>query len=235
MMASSKRTLSFRFCIVAIVALFSFSFRAEAQSLSFANLPGTSVSFGGGTFTFLNNSSGYQFDITAFDAITNSPSVGLNGYLTNVDSFAIGTITTNFNGGGFILESAPVLGSATLHITDASSNDLRGTIQWISITTVGSGGGSDGTLDLQGSVNFTNITYSGTNSDLNALALAGAASDIITFQFTPGKTIDQLAGAGGTSSYSGVITAVPEPSSWMLVAVGIGSGVFLRGRRQVRG
>jgi hypothetical protein len=160
--------------------------------------------------------------------------VGLDGYLTNVDSFAIGTITTNLNGGGFILESAPVFGSATLHITDASSNDLTGTIQWIGITTLGAGGGSEGTLDLQGSVNFTNITYGGANSDLNALASAGAASDVITFQFTPGKTIDQLAGAGGTSSYSGVITAVPEPSTWVLVAMGTGFAAFLRGRRQAR-
>jgi hypothetical protein len=216
------------------VALLSLSFQTKAQSLSFANLTGTMVSFGGGTFTFSSNNSGYQFDITAFDALTNSPSVGLEGYLTNVDSFTIGTITTNFNGSGTILESAPVFGSATLHITDASSNDLMGTIQWIGITTVGGSGASAGSLDLQGSVNFTNITYSGANSDLNALALAGAASDVITFQFTPGKTVDQLVAAGGTSSYSGVITAVPEPSTWVLVAIGIGSGVFLRGRRQVR-
>src|ERR1700683_2931793 len=105
MMASSRRFASLRSCIVVTLVLLSLSFQVKAQSLSFANLTGTSVNFSGGTFTFLSNPSGYQFDITAFGTSTNSPSVGLDVYLTNVDSFTIGTITTNFNSGGLILET----------------------------------------------------------------------------------------------------------------------------------
>lgn len=229
MMASSKWWAGFRSCVVATLALLSLSFQANAQSLSFANLPGTSVNFIGGTFTFSSNTNGYQFNVTQFDG-GNGPSVGLQGYLINTDLFTIGTIT-NFNTPFGPVQMAPVFGSATLHITDANSVDLTGSIHWINITTIGTGGD----LDLQGSVNLTGITYGGANSDLSTLAAAGSASDVVTFQFNPAQTLMQLAAATSvqTASYSGVIV-VPEPSTWVLVAMGIGFGIFLRGRKLVR-
>jgi len=151
--------------------------------------------------------------------------VGLNGFLGPGGPFVIGAITTS---GG--LQSAPVTGGSTLHITDNATLDLKGTINWISIATISVAG----VLNLNGQVNLTAITYSGTNSDLVALAAAGSGEDVVTFQFVPPKTLTQLTTTGGQTSYSGSITSVPEPGTWVLVALGTGLGVFLRGRRQAR-
>ena len=59
-----------------------------------------------------------------------------------------------------------------------------GTINWISISTISVAG----VLNLNGQVNLTGINYLGSNSDLSALAAAGSASDVVTFQFVPAKT-----------------------------------------------
>jgi hypothetical protein len=128
------------------------------------------------------------------------------------------------------LESAPVTGTGTLHITDNATIDLTGSIQWVSIATISVAG----VLNLSGQVNLTGITYAGANSDLSALAAAASGSDVVTFQFVPAKTLTQLTTTGGQTSYSGGITSVPEPGTWVLVAIGTGLGVFLRGRKQVR-
>lgn len=185
--------------------------QTKAQlTLNFANLDYTAVNFAGGAFSF-SSTNGYQFSITTVNNGVGD-SVGLDGYVTPGGPFTISNITVNGS-----IQSAPVTGVGTLHITDATgTNDLTGTIQWLDITTLGVGG----ILDLQGTVNLTGLAYSGTNNDLSTLAAAGAASDVVTFQFVPGKTLMQLKNTGGSTSYSGSIV-VPEPSAIALVGMGL--------------
>jgi hypothetical protein len=184
--------------------------QVQAQlTLNFANLDHTAVNFAGGSFSF-SSTNGYQFSITTVNNGVGD-SVGLDGYVTPGGPFTIGAITISGP-----IQSAPVTGTGTLHITDNQATDLTGTIQWLDITTLGVGG----VLDLNGTVNLTGLTYSGTNNDLSALAAAGAASDVITFQFTPAKTLTQLKNDGGSTSYSGTIV-VPEPGTVTLVGMGL--------------
>jgi hypothetical protein len=225
MVASSKRSATFRSCTTAILLLISLSLQAKAITLNFQSLDGTVVNFAGNSTFNFTSTNGYQFSISSVIGGVGD-SVGLNGYVAPGGPFIIGAITTN---GG--LQSASVTGTSTLHVTDKGTNDLTGTITWISIGTVN----VLGVLDLNGQVNLSNIAYPvGTNSDLSALAAAGSGEDVVTFQFVPAKDLTTLATVGGFASYSGSITSVPEPGTWVLVAMGTGIGVFLRGRRQVR-
>jgi hypothetical protein len=216
---------SIRSCTATILVLLSLSFQAKAITLDFQGLDGTVISFASNSTFGFTSTNGYQFSISSVTGGAGD-SVGLNGFVSPGGPFIIGAITTNAG-----LQSASVTGTSTLHITDNKTNDLTGTINWISIGTIN----VLGILDLSGQVNLSGITYPvGTNSDLSTLAAAGSASDVVTFQFVPAKDLTVLSTQGGVSSYSGSITAVPEPGAWVLVAMGTSFGVFLRGRRQVR-
>ena len=199
--------------------------QARAVTLDFSNLAHTSVNFSGGGFSF-SSTNGYQFTITEVDGGTGD-AVGLDGYVFAATPFTIGTIIPLGSG-----QTAPVTGSGTLHITDANNIDLTGTITWIDITTLGVGG----ILNLNGTVNLNGITYtdsgSGSSSDLAALGVAGAATDVITFQFAAAKTLTQLKSTGGSTSYSGSIDSVPEPGTITLVGMGLVSLLAFRHRRK---
>ena len=220
----STQSTAVRFCAAIIVLFLSLSLQAKAITLNFQGLDGTVINFStNSTFNF-TSTNGYQFSISSVLGGVGD-SVGLNGFVSPGGPFIIGPITI---AGG--LQSASVTGAGTLHITDAQATDLTGTVNWISIATISVAG----VLDLSGQVNLTGITYGGTNSDLRALANAGSGSDVVTFQFVPPQTLTQLTTTGAQTSYSGSINAVPEPGTWILVAMGTGVGVFLRGRRQAR-
>ena len=221
-MASLKRSVSFRSCVVAIAGLLSLSFQAKAITLNFQSLDGTVVNFAGNSTFNFTSTNGYQFSISSVTGGVGD-SVGLNGYVAPGGPFTIGAITTN---GG--LQSASVTGTSTLHITDKGTNDLTGTITWISIGTVN----VLGVLDLNGQVNLSNIAYPvGTNSDLGALAAAGSGEDVVTFQFVPAKDLTTLATVGGFASYSGSITSVPEPNTMVLALAGIFTFLSIRRRK----
>jgi hypothetical protein len=199
------------------------SFNASAIIFNFSNLPGTDVTFGGGAFAF-TSVGGYQFEITSVNGGVGD-SVGLSGGISPGGPFAIGTITTIG-----AEQTAPVTGVGTLYVTDGASMNLLGTIQWNDITTFGVGG----VLDLMGSINLTGITYGGANSDLSALAAAGSASDVVSFQFVPAETLTQLKNGSGETSYSGSIAAVvvPEPGTLTLAGLGLAGLAALRLRRK---
>jgi len=218
----SVRSATFRSCIATVVLLLSLSFQTKAITLDFQGLDGTVINFATNSTFGFTSTNGYQFSISSVQGGVGD-SVGDNGFLSPGGAFAIGAITIT---GG--LQSAPVTGTSTLHITDNATLDLTGTINRVSIATISVAG----VLNLNGQVNLTAITYSGANSDLAALAAAGSGEDVVTFQFVPAKTLTQLTTTGGQTSYSGSITSVPEPGTWVLVAMGTGFGVFLCGRKQ---
>jgi hypothetical protein len=225
MKTSSLRSAAFHSGTVIIALLLSLALPARAITLNFQALDGTAINFTtNSTFGFTSTTNGYQFSISSVTGGAGD-SVNLDGYLSPGAPFVIGPIAI----AGWV-QSATVTGTSILHITDNASTDLTGTINWLNITTVSVAG----VLNLSGQVNLTGITYPGGNSDLGALAAAGSAADVVTFQFVPAQTLTQLSTDGGHTSYSGSITSVPEPGTWVLIAMGTGLGVFLRGRKQVR-
>lgn len=225
--AGARRSgMLFISCVTALLFSFAVSFQAGAITLNFANLTNTEVSFGSNSFSFTALSNGYQFAITSQSGGIGD-SVGLQGYITPGGPFTIGTITTIG-----AEQTAPVTGTGMLHITDASSIDLTGSVQWLNITTFGVGG----ILDLTGTINLTglNYPYPGSNNDLGVLAGGGSASDVVSFQFVPAETLTQLATTGGETSYSGsiyTVTPAPEPGTLTLVGMGL-AGFLALGRRR---
>lgn len=197
---------------------------SNAIVLNFDALAGTELNFpGNGTFGF-TSTNGYQFQITTVTEGTGDAQ-GLDGYITPGGPFTIGPITTN----GWV-QSAKVSGTSMLHITDSSSIDLTAQIDWSNITTFNTAG----VLNLDGAINLSDIEYTGSNSDLLTLLeeAGGTGSDTVTFQFNPAESLSQLASTGGETSYSGSISAVPEPASSVLILGGLAAlYCFFRFRR----
>jgi hypothetical protein len=130
-------------------------------------------------------------------------------------TFTLGAITPIAPG----IETAPVLGSGTFVVHDGLGNDLNAVLVWNEIGRFGPGE----TLNVTGSLNLTNISYTGLNADL--LAFAGNnAVNVATFQFTSGITLTDLslAGSGGgrpadyRASFSGTIS-VPDGGTTVLL------------------
>ena len=173
--------------------------RASAITIDFSSIGGASVEFLNGTFYFNNAPGGYSLNVTS--STGTGDSIGNLGSISGV--FSIGAITIS---GG--VQSAPVTGSGVMTIFDGTTT-MTGTIVWDQIATFGTGT----TLNVNGVLNLTSITYAGGGSDLGALAAAGSAYEVITLQFIPAKTLTTLANATSplTTSFSGSITtAVPD-------------------------
>ena len=167
----------------------------QAVTFGYSSADQAVIDFPGNhTFHFNSGVAGHDFMVTTGTA------AGLFGNITG--TFTIGTITVNGT-----TESAPVTGSGTFVIHDGA-NDLTATLQWVDITQMGTGG----TLNIQGVVNLTNITYAGTNADLVALRNAGNAANVLTFQFVPAVDLITLSNGGvdHSTSYSGTVGTLPD-------------------------
>jgi hypothetical protein len=120
------------------------------------------------------------------------------------------------------------LGATTVTITDHASQLFTANVDWTEIMQQGTGGN----LNLNGIINLTSISYSGTEADLLALKAIGSGVDAVTFTFTPAKLLSTLAGAGGSTSFSGSIyaaSAVPEPTTvvaGLLLLLPFGAGAM---------
>lgn len=179
-------------------------------SLSFSNQGlNTGIQFNGASSSFqLNPTPGSlgapQFAVTSETG--GSSSIGLKGWI-NGSPWTIGAVST-----AGLVQSASVTGVGYLFLSDGAGNNLTGTLNWLTIQTVQSAGSINAALAL----NVTDLTYTGGNVDLLALANGGTGSMNLTFQFNPGQTLTQLTtGSAQITSYSGSLatTSVPEPST----------------------
>ena len=144
--------------------------------------------------------------------ITSGTAAGLLGEMTG--TFNIGTITTIGN-----VQAALVTGDGTFVVHDGGFN-LSATLTWVNIAQFGSGD----SLNLAGVVNLTGITYAGSNPDLDALAAAGSATNVLSFQFVPAVSLATLRDGPGpnSTSFSGTVF-VPEPGTTSLIVLGLGA------------
>jgi len=205
---------------------------AWAITLNFSGLDGSDLNFWGSQFTFSSVSANDpdQFYVASVDGPGSGDSLGLDGYIAPGGPFTIGTITIQGIHG--VDQSAPVTGTGIVHITDNDGVDLTGSMQWENIENLGIGG----ILNLTGLVNVTSITYpsnfsSDPSIDLETLAAGGDASDVVTFQFSPGMDLQELVQFGDSTSYGGSITnnTLPEPTPIALAGLGA-AGLMARRR-----
>jgi hypothetical protein len=198
----------------------------------------TDTGGGVGTFTFESAATGYDFAITgASPTPFLSSAIGLFGEITGV--YEVGPITTTGD-----IQTADVTptggGPFEFRIDDGAGDTFVGTVDWIDIATFGAFGG----LNSDASVNLTGVTYTGTNAALLALAAAEDHSVVISFQFTPPRSLHDIfdATVSSSTSYSGSLTSetdqpipeIPEPASLVLL---LGSTLCVGGfasRRRLR-
>ncbi len=208
------------------------SARADTVSCDFASEAGSSIEFNGTNRTFqFPTTSTYDF------VITSATSPNLGGLQGNIGgTFTVGTIT--FPGVGE--EQANVTTKdGTFSVYDRASNTLTANLNWENIEVLY---GLFGLLNTTGTANLSNVTYSGSNSDLLGIKDGGDQTVVLTFQFSPvtSQSLTELMTPGQVSStsYSGSLSSsssppVPEPSSCMLlVTAGLGMLAYASRRRR---
>lgn len=209
-----KFTLSILFALFATVTA-----QAAVVTLNFSSTENV-VFNGNGTFTFPTDAvTGNNILIVSGGS---GSAVGLEGAITG--TFAIGPVATVGP-----LQAALVGGKGKLTIDDGVGNDLTADLVWYNMYTIGPFGG----LNAGATVNLTNFSYAGANADLVDLASAPAGIVTTTFQFTSATSLTFLKNNKTSTSYSGSITAVPEPLFSGLALVGaIGTLIAVRYRRR---
>ena len=227
--------------IAATLALGLVSARAQTDlTFDFAANSGSSLQFKGGlnpSFSFTDSASADETQFHISDEVGGTGSaVGLLGTITPITgtAFDFSSITTTPLPGGGQIQTASVSPSGILTILDGTGHDLTGTVDLGTITTVDKtfGGISDDSL----SINLTDLSYNGSNADLEELVSKSGTLDI-SFQFTSPENLTSLSTlASFITSYSGTFEVdVPEPSTWAMMLGGMGVMlVAMRFRRSAK-
>jgi hypothetical protein len=215
------------------LALWAVPGYGQSLTLNFSVNTGASLQFNGASDSFQFNAPGtnYQWHITTESG--GSSALNLNGAFNfgSGGPFHYGPITTTGSGLTMIQQATVTGPLGTMIINDGTGN-LSASVNFRDVETFAtSGGGMNANL----AVNLSGVTYSGSNPDLLFLKAAQSATLDLSFQFSPGETLTQLSTGTGPylTSFSGSLTAVPEPSTLVLAALG-GLGLVLLNQRRVR-
>ena len=198
--------------LIGVFALAVQTVNADIISFDLANAANASIRFTGtGDKIEFPNTSMYDF------VITDATSPNLGGLQGNIDGiFIVGTITTPAIG---MEEASVTTTDGTFSVYDGVGATLTADLDWTDIYVFGK---LMGGMNTTGVVNLSNVTYSGGNSDLMAIANGREQTVVLTFQFSPvtKKSLTELMADGRvtTTSYSGSLSSVPEPSSCLLLA-----------------
>ena len=205
-----KKTCSF--VVVVALALVAQTVNAQIISCDFASETDASIRFTGtGRTIEFPNTNTYDFVITA----TTSPNLG--GLQGNIGgTFLVGPITTV----GSMEQASVTTADGTFSVYDGSSIPLTANLDWKDIQVFY---GLVGGLNVTGIANLNNVSYSGSNSDLLGIKNGSDQTVILTFQFSLANkhslTELMVDGQVNSTSYSGSLSAVPEPSSCVLLGM----------------
>jgi hypothetical protein len=203
---------------------------AYPLQLGLASAGNAKIAFNGAndTFTFNNSTqtatAGRDFVVNVQEGFPGG-STSLETLLGNISgTYSIGAITTSGS-----TQTADVSGTGSFSIADGAGQFFTATLQWLTIQTTANG--LFGNINTTGSVNLSNLGYSGSNADLIELAKNSGGSLTATFQFNPGKDLTRLTtDLSSITSYSASVSILPEPSFYGLLAIGMG-GLFALTRR----
>jgi hypothetical protein len=196
---------------------------AAPTSISFSSLGGSTIDFSGGSNFSITGGAFDQFDITncytngSVTPCTDTHTVGLDGDISG--TYTIGTP---------VGITAPVTGSGIIEIKDENGVDFTGNLTWVEIEQFGSGG----QLNDQAVVNVTGVSYTGTNTDLKAMAVNLAGDATLSWSFSTTETLAQLKAGGVSTGYSGAYAPIPEPSFYGLLALGVVGAIWANQRKK---
>jgi hypothetical protein len=216
---SSHRCRSLFLAVGLALASFVSIGSVQAVGFNYSCTVGSSIIFPGDhSFSFSPATSNFQ--------VTSGTASGLLGEMTG--AFTIGTITTTIIPGIGMMQTASVSGSGTFVIHDGAFT-LSAVLTWVDIAQLGSGV----VINTTGTVSLTGITYGGSNPDLLALATAGNGANVLSFQFAPTVSLEELRNGPGAhkTSFSGSVTTVPDRgSTLMLLGLAVAGVAAIRPR-----
>jgi hypothetical protein len=196
--------------------LLTYASVASAIGLNFSNEPGSFIQFGpGNALTFEDETKGNLNDIRITASTGDGSGVGLTGDIDG--AFTVGAVTV-----AGLQKSATLSGIGMLSIFDGVNSTLTGDVSFGSISTFF----NFGAFNISSAVNLTNLSYSGANADLQALAndLTGVVQ--ASFTAASSTSLSRLVGTGTqVGNYTGTIVGtpsapVPEPSAALSFALG---------------
>jgi hypothetical protein len=193
---------------VAVATLHAVTARAD---LDFSSLPTSQIQFGPGSeFSITGGVSDSALlpvnSLAQFQITSSGAAMGLEGAFGG-GPWAFGPITVN----GIVQTANVTTTTGKFAIDDGTGTLLTGNVDWVQVFTIGATGG----LNAGATVNITGMSYAGSNAALLALLQnAGTGTMDLSFQFASSESLTQLAdGATIGTSYSGSLTAVPEPAT----------------------
>lgn len=214
--------------VLIVLAVSAQTAMADTISVGFESIVGAKISFKNGEITFTtptkNPNSNFQIN-----GSNNLPGDSLGDFGKLSGTFTIGAITTIGT-----QQTAPVSGSGLLTINDGTDT-FSANLQWDEIEQQGTAGN----LNDAGVVNLSNVTYSGSSADLLALKNSIDQTAVLSFSFTPAKSLTALktTKTAITQTFSGQISALPEPGFYgvlcvaLMSLVGAGKVVAAKARR----